>query len=274
MSEEETLGTFLRKERERKKIPLSEIAEKTKVREHLLRAIEEDQFHLLPSTAYVKSFVAAYARSVGIDLAEIFPRYSDVLKGHPSTPAVVPSQKKPLPSKKTFRTFMKVVGIAGAVLLVLGIASYFLFFASPQTPPPQTPPPQAPPPQAPIEPVPQKTEVEQPPPPAPTPKVEGGASSQEEKFFPLTVKAVEKTWIRIKLNGHPEREMILNAGETVSFRAMDRIDLLVGNAGGLEITFKEKGFEKFGKSGEVVNLNFTSKGVEVKRRGRAEPPPD
>jgi len=76
MSEEETLGAFLRRERERKGIPLSEIAEKTKVREHLLRAIEEDQFHLLPSMAYIKSFVTAYARSVGIDLAEVFPRYS------------------------------------------------------------------------------------------------------------------------------------------------------------------------------------------------------
>ena len=174
---------------------------------------------------------------------------------------------------------MKVVGIAGGALLVLGIASYFLFFASPQTSspqtsPPQTSPPQAPPPQAPIEPVPQKPEVEQPPPPAPSPKVEDGTSSQEEKSFPLAVKAAEKTWIRIKLNGHPEREMILNSGETLSFRGTDRIDLLVGNAGGLEITFKEQVFEKFGKSGEVITLVFTSKGVEVKRRGRPEPPPD
>jgi hypothetical protein len=39
----------------------------------------------------------------------------------------------------------------------------------------------------------------------------------------------------------------------------------MGNAGGLDIIFRGKSLERFGKSREVVTLIFTPEGVEVKR---------
>jgi cytoskeleton protein RodZ len=76
---------------------------------------------------------------------------------------------------------------------------------------------------------------------------------------------VEKTWIRIQINGQPEHEMTLKPGETVSPQGLKRINLVVGNAGGLDIIFQGKPLERFGKSGDVVNLIFTPQGVEAKR---------
>jgi hypothetical protein len=59
--------------------------------------------------------------------------------------------------------------------------------------------------------------------------------------------------------------MTLRPGEATSHQALKHIHLLVGNAGGLDIIFKGKSLERFGKSGEVVNLIFTPQGVEAKR---------
>jgi NAD(P)H-hydrate repair Nnr-like enzyme with NAD(P)H-hydrate dehydratase domain len=68
--------------------------------------------------------------------------------------------------------------------------------------------------------------------------------------------------------------MTLKPGESTSHRALKRIHLLVGNAGGLDIIFKGKSLEKFGKSGEVVNLIFTPQGVEAQRLEKPRPKPE
>jgi len=46
---------------------------------------------------------------------------------------------------------------------------------------------------------------------------------------------------------------------------LDRIELIVGNAGGVDLVFNEKPLEKLGKSGEVVARTFTPQGMEMKR---------
>ena len=73
------------------------------------------------------------------------------------------------------------------------------------------------------------------------------------------------------MDGEPERDMILQPGENTESKATNRISLLVGNAGGLDLIFNGKHLEKFGKSGEVVTLTFTPQGVDVKRREQPKP---
>ena len=57
----EPLGKYLKAERESRKLSLKEVSESTKIREPLLKAIEEDRYEFLPPT-YVKGFLNAYAR--------------------------------------------------------------------------------------------------------------------------------------------------------------------------------------------------------------------
>ena len=90
MDEKETLGKYLKNQRESKKISLREVAKNTRVREHLLRAIEEDQYHLLPVATYVKGFLLAYAKYLRLDPNDVLLRYERVLKGEPVPP--VPTQ--------------------------------------------------------------------------------------------------------------------------------------------------------------------------------------
>jgi hypothetical protein len=61
------IGTSLREARERRRIELAEAEQVTKVRAKYLRALEDEQFELLPSQTYVKGFLRTYAEFLGLD---------------------------------------------------------------------------------------------------------------------------------------------------------------------------------------------------------------
>ncbi len=91
VDETETLGTFLKNQRESKKISLREVAKNTRVREHILKAIEEDRHDLLPPHTYVKGFLSAYAKYLKLDENDILLRYERTLKGESfATPSAEP----------------------------------------------------------------------------------------------------------------------------------------------------------------------------------------
>ena len=60
-------GADLNKIRTELEIPLEEIADNTKVRIGMLRAIEEDNLELFPPAVYLKGFLKSYARYLQID---------------------------------------------------------------------------------------------------------------------------------------------------------------------------------------------------------------
>ena len=62
-----SFGERLRREREMRGVSLDEIAESTKIGTRLLKALEEEQFDLLPGGIFNKGFVRAYAKYLGMD---------------------------------------------------------------------------------------------------------------------------------------------------------------------------------------------------------------
>ena len=84
----ESLGHYLRGERERRNISLKEVARNTRVREYFLRAIEDDRCDLLPAAPFVKGFLHSYARYLGLDPNEVLLRFQNTLKG--DQPTVLP----------------------------------------------------------------------------------------------------------------------------------------------------------------------------------------
>ena len=137
------------------------------------------------------------------------------------------------------------------------VASYFLFINLPKPS---------------IEPVSPKPEVKETSRPAPPPQTAGKATVSEEKPITLQLKAVERTWVSVQVDDQREQDITLQSGEGISYRAMKRIQLIVGNAGGLDMTFNDKRLERFGESGEVVTLIITPRGVEAKPHEKTKPP--
>jgi cytoskeletal protein RodZ len=251
MEEKESFGKYLKRERELRNISLKEIAKNTKVRERFLKAIEEDQYNVLPSKAYVKSFIFAYAKYVGLDPNDTLLRYQSILKenpvSYPETPQPTPPKKNILWNTK-YRWWMR--GAVGVVIVIGLIASYFLFLRPSEVTHPSDS---------------IKSNVGKTLPSASIPPIAGTTSIQEGKPFSLQLKAAEKTWVRIQVDGQPDHEMILQPGEGASYKALKRIHLMIGNAGGLDLIFNGRPLEKFGKSGEVISLTLTPQGVEAKR---------
>jgi cytoskeleton protein RodZ len=61
------IGSTLREARMRARIDISEVEAKTKIRAKYLRAIENEEWDLLPGPIYVKSFLKTYADYLGLD---------------------------------------------------------------------------------------------------------------------------------------------------------------------------------------------------------------
>jgi cytoskeleton protein RodZ len=61
------IGESLREARMRARIDVSEIEAKTKIRAKYLRALENEEWGLLPGPTFVKSFLRTYADALGLD---------------------------------------------------------------------------------------------------------------------------------------------------------------------------------------------------------------
>jgi hypothetical protein len=68
-------GKDLKRIRDELGVSLENIAEMTKVRIIFLRAIEEDESEKAPSRMFLKSFLKAYAQSLGLDADFVVSRY-------------------------------------------------------------------------------------------------------------------------------------------------------------------------------------------------------
>ena len=64
---EDSLGAFLRQEREARGIPLGDVAKQTRVRNFYLGLIEAGEYNRLPSVPIGRGFVRAYAGAIGVD---------------------------------------------------------------------------------------------------------------------------------------------------------------------------------------------------------------
>lgn len=68
-------GAMLRRARLRRGFELDQIAEITKVSPLNLRNLEEEKFEDLPAAVYVRGFLTAYARTIGIDPGRVVSGY-------------------------------------------------------------------------------------------------------------------------------------------------------------------------------------------------------
>src|SRR3954447_8370540 len=61
------IGETLRETRMRRRIDMTEVEAATKIRAKYLRALENEEWVLLPGPTYVKTFLRTYAEDLGLD---------------------------------------------------------------------------------------------------------------------------------------------------------------------------------------------------------------
>ena len=127
-----SFGERLKREREKRKVSLDEIALSTKIGTRMLHALEEEKFEQLPGGIFNKGFVRAYARHLGLDEEQTIADYLEAAGETAPTRLEVTSEVRILPareadSEKPTRTVPWGMLAAGLLILalVLSVLSYF-----------------------------------------------------------------------------------------------------------------------------------------------------
>lgn len=126
------IGATLRAARMSARIDVSEIEAQTKIRAKYLRALENEEWDLLPGPTFVRSFLRTYAQALGLDAKALVEEYrlnyerpsEAALEPIVSTPRSNPSNRGRVPGRPS-RGYMALVGVVGVVivLLVIGLLS-------------------------------------------------------------------------------------------------------------------------------------------------------
>ena len=117
------IGTSLREARLRQGLEFPRIEAETKIRGKYLRALEEEQFELLPGETYVKGFVRTYADYLGLDGQLYVDEYNSRFTTA-EEPLVSPSPRREPPRRRLESNFVVVAlaGIIAVTVLVVMIA--------------------------------------------------------------------------------------------------------------------------------------------------------
>jgi cytoskeleton protein RodZ len=125
------IGETLRDARMRARIDVSEIEAKTKIRAKYLRALENEEWGLLPGPTFVKSFLRTYAQALGLDGKALVEEYRVSHEGLTDA-ALEPIVSSPQHARSPgggraptgpSRGYLVVVGVVGLliILLVVGL---------------------------------------------------------------------------------------------------------------------------------------------------------
>jgi hypothetical protein len=120
------IGPTLRDARIRARIDMSEVETRTKIRAKYLRAIENEEWDLLPGPVYVKSFLRTYGDYLGLDsrmLIDEYKRRYERPVDHELRPITALSRERERPPRGPLLPPWAVIA---AVLVVVVVVLYIL----------------------------------------------------------------------------------------------------------------------------------------------------
>ncbi|MBX3127171.1 MAG: helix-turn-helix domain-containing protein [Polyangiaceae bacterium] len=110
---EETVGQFLRRQREQQRMSVEEVSRSTRVPMSSVERIEADRFDELPGEVFVRGFLKSYALAVSLAPDEVLARYTKSRRVAWVTPLPISSPSKPARGRRFG------VAIAFVLLLIL-----------------------------------------------------------------------------------------------------------------------------------------------------------
>jgi cytoskeletal protein RodZ len=119
----ESIGSYLRRERELRGIALDEIADTTRIPVRQLERLEEGRIAELPGEVFVKGYLKAYARAVGLKQDDVLSRYANTQRVRDVAP--VPLRVSNVPPERGKRFGLAIALVVFAILATLA-ASFLL----------------------------------------------------------------------------------------------------------------------------------------------------
>jgi cytoskeletal protein RodZ len=125
-----SIGETLREARMRQRLDIADVESRTKIRAKYLRALENEEFGMLPGPTFVKTFLRTYAEMLGLDPHVLVEEYrsnyesADELELQPLSPPGVAGRDRPRGPRlgPGVLALLVLVGVV-AVLVAIGLAS-------------------------------------------------------------------------------------------------------------------------------------------------------
>ncbi|MFZ5876322.1 MAG: helix-turn-helix domain-containing protein [Nitrospirota bacterium] len=264
----ESLGQYLRGQRNTRGVSLEEVSTRTRIRLRTLEALERDDYTSLPAEVTVKGFLRSYVRCLGLNEQDVMARYqqfaaeyfqvsheAEAVKG-----VVEPDRHHVLQQRLTLAG----LGTAGVMIVVSAVVLWSPR-ATPEHPTAITSPLSSPPPvlvvprvedpvsDQPLVPSPQAptgtdgVAISSPPPAEPAKPQPADAATVQR----VVITANEPSWVQAFIDDTELKEALMQAGERVEWSAQQHVRLTVGNAGGVSVEFNGEPVPSLGANGKV-----------------------
>ncbi|MGK5530192.1 helix-turn-helix domain-containing protein [Streptomyces sp. URMC 129] len=248
-----SIGRILQQARIDAKLTVDEVSSSTRVRIPIVHAIEQDDFSRCGGDVYARGHIRTLARAVGADANELIEMFNAQQATAPpplsSGPLFEAERIRPEPRRPNWTAAM-----VAAIVAVIGFVGFTFFSggggqdAGSVAEGSQT------------EPAPERTgNAEQPSAePSPEPSESAVAAVPADK---VTVKVTAEggsSWISAKdSNGGVLFEDVLEEGDSETFTDDEQIDLVLGNAGAVQLHVNGKQIEDVFEMGQVQRLTYT-----------------
>ncbi|RKN37268.1 helix-turn-helix domain-containing protein [Streptomyces hoynatensis] len=257
-----SVGRTLHQARIAAKLTVDDVSSTTRVRIPIVQAIEQDDFSRCGGDVYARGHIRTLARAVGLDPAELVTMYNEQQGTHPqpldlsSGPLFEAERIRPEPRRPNWTAAM-----VAAIVAVIGFVG-FTFFSGGDSSDPGSVAEDTPSPdhsareegtgEQPV------NEPAQPGPDDPDSSESAVAAAPADK---VTVKVTVEdgsSWISAKdSSGQLIFEGVLHGGDSETFTDDDRIDLVLGNAGAVQLHVNGREIHDDFEMGQVQRLSYT-----------------
>jgi cytoskeletal protein RodZ len=260
-----TVGERLREARERQKVSLHAIAEKTNISVRFLDAIEKNQFEKLPGGIFLRGFIRSYAIQVGLDPDATVAQF---LADEPA----FREETEDGPVRSGDGPGMGVLVVAGLALVALTLGLIYVFapdwlglrsaaFGPSADAPPAviaeagaTDTEATPLASAPAQALPAATTT---PPPAAPPASAAPSTSQSPKApLRLVIAPSDRCWVQVAADGQVRVAREFAAGERMTIDAAESLRITAGNAGAFAYELNDRPGKSLGSPGQVARATI------------------
>ncbi|MEJ8637833.1 RodZ domain-containing protein [Streptomyces sp. NPDC006475] len=254
-----SIGHVLQQARIDAGLTVDEVSASTRVRVPIVTAIEQDDFSRCGGDVYARGHIRMIARAVALDPDPLVSQFDAEHGGRPA-----PTPAAPLFEAERIRPERQrpnwTAAMVAAIVAVIGFVGFTMFNGDEEgkdgsnvaegSAPDKKPSP--------------SKSTSKPVDPKPEPSDSAIAAVPKDKVTVKLSVLDDKSWISAKShNGKLLFDGTLSKGQSKTFQDDERVDLILGNAGAIELYVNGKKVEDRFETGQVERLSYTKGDPEV-----------
>ncbi len=243
----ESPGSFIKRERELRGITLDEIAAETKIGKNFLLALENDDYGSLPAPTFIKGFLRAYSKHIGLDGNDVVLRYEDFVERTTEEKEVV-DEKVAQPVNRNYY-LTAIIAVTGLVILIL-LSIYFFWPDNSRTDQQSEKGKEV------SERISKSTDITTTTEETKPPISDIPVKDLPQKKHTLSFSASQETWLLVIVDDTVVKDVMLKPGENINWEGEKGFRVTIGNAGGVKAVFNGEPLELSGDTGKVVKLTL------------------